>query len=379
MDAKFRELVSKIRTDEVRGAIEYVHSQCEREVRTLRIFFGVCAVLFLAHILLVNITSFTTASPRLVMTVKTSEINPPTSTPVPAAVVRVEAPAPTATSAPTATPDLWKEVRDCQIEAVMFQVASGNIENEYQKQWKAYENRYEIWAVALFSNADPEKYRTDHWNNKLLYQISGDRMPFESLAKLPVRVFSENGMIGDNDYWTGGAVRLTHPVNCKPLTTKADKIIWTDTSALKLLTEVKGSRGEGTSATSRFFVGGPMTDEEIRAMIIAAQHSEGWTNWVGSGFLGYGSSSGNFEILDDGTLTWGYFFNGPLVDVGVKIPANTEVVVVTSVNWTGYATPWLKAQRFIWTDVQGLGGGWRMIEQEPANISQSALDYLLNK
>ena len=123
-----------------------------------------------------------------------------------------------------------------------------------------------------------------------------------------------------------------------------------------------------------------MTDEEVRAVIVAAQQGRGWTNWVGSGFIiGYGSSSGgNFGILDDGTLVWGYFYDGPRIEVGVRMPVDTEIVVVTRSDFEGLQ-PRYEVQRFIWTNVPGVSGGWRMIEQEPAAISVAEIEFLLSK
>ncbi|PIP04773.1 hypothetical protein COX53_00580, partial [candidate division WWE3 bacterium CG23_combo_of_CG06-09_8_20_14_all_40_14] len=75
---------------------------------------------------------------------------------------------------------------------------------------------------------------------------------------------------------------------------------------------------------------------------------------------GYGSSThGNFEIRDGGVVVWSYL--GFPVDVGIKIPTNTEVLVVT-MWWFEKEGPSEDAQRFVWVGVPGVGGGWHMIE-----------------
>jgi len=264
---------------------------------------------------------------------------PPTPTP---------APTPSPTPAPMSAEGggNWAEVAQCDVEAVAFRIADIDPQSE------------EVWAVALDESADPSKYRTDIWGNPYTYQIVGHSIPLSKLADDGyVIVYGEGGRrMGSNNYFRGGEVILEYPWSCKRLQARAEDIEWSEADDLVFLAEFSGSRGDHNQFTTRFYLGRELVEEELRALV----YSDQYDYWFGSGFIGAGTSSGNFNIADAGLLTWGYYYQGFEMDLGVTIPQNHEIVTVTKQRWGEREEEIL--QRFVWVEVPG--DGYHMIEEK---------------
>ena len=162
--------------------------------------------------------------------------------------------------------------------------------------------------------------------------------------------------MGSNNYFRGGEVILEYPWSCKKLSLNATDIRWSEAAQLVFLAEFSGSRGDRNQFTTRFYLGRELVEEELRALV----YSDQYDYWFGSGFIGAGTSSGNFNIADAGLLTWGYYYQGFEMDLGVTIPQNHEIVTVTKQRWGEREEEIL--QRFVWVEVPG--DGYHMIEEK---------------
>ncbi len=246
-----------------------------------------------------------------------------------------------------ATPPLAKGYCDFKFE---FPVLEGNSQ-DFSSEWKdwqkwddASKSKIEVNASVIPYGADMSKFwmANDLGPNPYLYTFQ--------VATTPDRESFQKQEVAYS--YTGNSQMDQVFRNCAAANFKTPKV-----KGLQFLGQVVVTT-IGRDFTSDFYLGKILPQKEILKM---GENYDNYIQWTGTGFIGGGTSSGNFTISKEtGKLTWNYFVEDPEAPTGISIPTNQEILVHTTGTLTN-GEVWSEWQKFVWTEKPY---NWSMIEEK---------------
>lgn len=240
---------------------------------------------------------------------------------------------------PTATIDIWSQLRECDIQYAKVMVDEVPVDDHNPPSFEG-SSTHEVWALYVFGDKsvldtiDPERLN-DRWGNPINTIVANTNLDAISKSNETVWIYNKWGYLAG---WEKKSEDLKVTGFCHSV---SGNLSWTTADDLKKIGEYSftypSDNWYDTGFSIEIFTGKELYAGELRLLDFQTRALNEGTHWSGLGFIGPSSSThGYFDLNDRNQLIWGFQWSSPDYNIsentGLVLPINTEIIIKTTWN-----------------------------------------------